>query len=301
MKYVSVFVVFCTFNWSIAHAGQCPPEGYSEARLLALKSDGFAVVDDAERNRLALALTACTSSPNPQIRDGVAFEGLSTWLRGDLLTPATIRSLDEILSDQLKNSSDENGFQQPFAALILSEVARADRITPVFSAEQRADLVRSAATYLSGVKDYRGYSDDEGWRHGVAHASDLALQLSLNQNVDVVQLAELMDAVAVQIAPATAVSYTFGEPARLARPVFYAWQRGLIAQDYWQEWFESISDPAPFESWGAVYSSEAGLAKRHNTMAFLLAIHINAEALQDDKGAALKDMVDQAIMRILRG
>ena len=27
----------------------------------------------------------------------------------------------------------------------------------------------AAAAYLSGVRDYRGYDETAGWRHGVAH------------------------------------------------------------------------------------------------------------------------------------
>ena len=45
---------------------------------------------------------------------------------------------------------DTNGFQQPFAALVLSEVARTDRIDPWMTPAMRSELVTAAATYLAG-------------------------------------------------------------------------------------------------------------------------------------------------------
>ena len=68
----------------------CPPEGVSRAGLLSLKEAKFTMASDDERNMLAPRLLACLDDPDPAIRDGVVFEGLSTWLRGKALRPATI-------------------------------------------------------------------------------------------------------------------------------------------------------------------------------------------------------------------
>ena len=75
---------------AVAMATACPPEGTTRAALLELKAARFEVASDAERNRLAPALLGCLDDPDPAIRDGVVFEGLSTWLRGGKLAPATV-------------------------------------------------------------------------------------------------------------------------------------------------------------------------------------------------------------------
>ncbi len=152
--------------------------------MLELALGGFVIDDAALRNALALGLMACLSDPNPDIRDGVAFEGTSTWLRGKSLAPETIQALYANLLVQIASTADANGFQQPFAALVLAEVARTDRIDSIFTPAMRNELVEVAANYLASVRDYRGFSETEGWRHGVAHGSDLVLQLVLNPNID---------------------------------------------------------------------------------------------------------------------
>jgi hypothetical protein len=168
--------------------------------------------------------------PRPVIRDGVAFEGISSWMRGQQLSAETVLSLNDKLQVQIQSTADPNGFQQPFAALLLAEVARVDRLETILTSAMRDELVDVAAKYLAGVNDYRGFSSTEGWRHGVAHGSDLVVQLVLNPNILPGQAEQLMAAVATQIAPAGEMFYVAAD-GRLARAAFYAWSRGLVDDD----------------------------------------------------------------------
>jgi hypothetical protein len=292
-----LFVLLGLVAAPVFSADPCVPPGYTISSLLQIKQSGFVVENDRQRNALAIALLGCLANPNPALRDGMAYEGVATWLRSGSLGAETIDVLYESLSRQITGAADTHGFQQPFAALLLSEVARTDRIEPAFTLERRAELVALAADYLQGVRDYRGFSETEGWRHGVAHGSDLVLQLVLNPNIDAGQIQHLMAAVAVQVAPAGEVFYHYGEPERLARAVFYAWRRGVVENAAWLEWFESLSAG----DWGASFSSQAGLARRHNTLAFLLVMHLNATAAGDAADEALDKIVMQAISRVLGG
>jgi Protein of unknown function (DUF2785) len=278
----------------------CPPPGYSDEQLLELSRGGFVIEDAAQRNALALGLMACLSDPNPAIRDGVAFEATSSWLRGKSLAPETINALYANLLLQISGTEGAKGFQQPFAALMLSEVARTDRVDNTFTAAMRAELVEVAANYLASVRDYRGFSETEGWRHGVAHGADLVLQLVLNPNIDGAQIERLMNAVATQVAPNGEVFYIYGEPDRLARAVFYAWVRETMAPAFWQAWFAGIANPAPMNNWNEAFTSQSGLARRHNTMAFLLAMHLNATAAREQAGP-LDALVMQALTRVQGG
>ncbi len=282
-------------------AGDCPPEGYSREQLFKLKESGFELADETRRNALAIGLVACNSDPDPLIRDGVAFEAVSTWLRGQQLSAESILVLYGDLLGQLSSETDIAGFQQPFAALLLSEVARADRIEAVLTPPMREELAAEAAAYLAGVDDYRGFSAAEGWRHGVAHGSDLVLQLALNPQIDGAQIQRLMESLALQVAPAGEMFYIYGEPARLARAAYYGYSRGILPASFWENWFLGISSPGSLGSWVDSYSSQAGLARRHNTLSFLLALHFNATLAGDEQGAALQDLALQAITRVSGG
>ena len=138
-------------------AASCPPAGWTTASLASLKDNKFAIADAAARQSLALALTTCLGDPNPVLRDSIAFEALTTWLRAEQLDRATAIALRAQLLPLLA-SQDPQGFRAPFAALIMAEVARTDRIKPWMTAEGRDALVQAAAAYLSGVQDYRAFN-----------------------------------------------------------------------------------------------------------------------------------------------
>lgn len=243
------------------------------------------MADPAAKRSLALALTACLGHADPTVRDGIAFEALSVWLRaGDVPLP-TLGQLRDTLVPML-TAPDPQGFRRPFAALALSEVARTDRIKAWMSAEERQALVQAAASYLQGIEDYRGFSDSEGWRHGVAHGADVILQLALNAEVTKPQLDRLLEAVATQVSPPRVMSYHAGEPERLARPVLFIAQRKLHSEADWAAWFAQLSKPAPLPNWQAAFSSELGLAKRHNLRAFLLSLYTSVRE-SDDAGVKM--------------
>jgi hypothetical protein len=293
---VALLAVLCT---PASYAGDaCPPDGYSKSDLLQLRQSGFQISEDETRNGLALALLACVGHPDPEIRDGVVFEGLSVWLRGESLAADTVDALYQGLVEALTGEDDDTGFLKPFAALVLSEVARTDRIEAGFSPARRAELVKVAGEYMKEISDYRGFSDSEGWRHGVAHGSDLILQLVLNEEISSDQVRGLLLAVSGQVAPPGEVFYTYGEPARLARPVFYSYRRGIPDQDFWRSWFENVASPAPLNSWSDAYASNSGLARRHNTRAFLMAQFLNAAALEPERKEAFETLVMDALSRI---
>lgn len=281
-----------------AYAG-CPPTGQDRASLEILKSKGFEIPDDATRQVFALALVACLSDPDPALRDGIAFEAYYTWMRAKKLDVTTRTQLLKQLGDMLEpGQADRGGFRQPFAALVLSEVARTDRVEPWLSAPQRADLVDRAARYVTAVRDYRGFDAKDGWRHGVAHGADLLLQLVLNPAVDRAGVDRVLAAVASQVVPAAEHSYIDGEPQRLARPVLFAAQRGTYTTEEWTAWFARLADPAPLASWADVYRTRAGLARRHNLLAFLEAIYVNTRESSDEKIQALLPGVRSALEKI---
>ncbi len=277
----------------------CPPAPWSRSELSALRNAGFTLPEAAKRNRLALDLLACLGDPDPELRDGFAFTGISHWLRAKEVDGATQVALAERLLVMLEKESDPAaGFERPFAALVLSEVARADRIEPALPEPLlRAATARTVA-FFESITDYRGFDPKEGWRHAVAHGADLALQLGVNPRVAPAEQRALLEALARQIAPPGEVFYHFGEPVRLARAVFFIHQRGDLDQRFWDEWFAKRGDAAPLAPWGASFESLQGIARRHNTLAFLHEVAFAARANRSPQSDSLAALADRELTRI---
>ncbi|MFC3813884.1 DUF2785 domain-containing protein [Lysobacter sp. GCM10012299] len=267
-----------------AFAASCPPDGWNAEKLEALKQSQFVIADAGERSALAMGLLDCLGDTDPQLRDGIAYEGLAAWMRKGELAPETLRPMRERLYAMLAEP-DPQGVRWPFAALVLAEVARTDRTTPWMTPAERATMVVRATVYFESVRDYRGFDADVGWRHGVAHGADWLMQLSLNPALDAPQLNRIVDALAVQVVPPSGHAYIFGEPQRMAAPLVHAAQRGVRDEAAWSTWFKAflprIGDPA------LAWRDSAWLARRHDLNAFLEAIYVEADLSSDPRVKAL--------------
>jgi hypothetical protein len=260
--------VLCLFACGLAGAA-CPPGTTTKLALQILKQVEWKVTDDNARQALALALLDCLASPDPELRDAIAFDAISHWARAKALTPATLQTIRASLLPRLLPDADGNGFAQPFAALTLAEVARADRVQPFLSEGERAELVAAATTYVTTLADYRGFDASEGWRHGVAHGADLLLQLSLNLALERSQLDAILAAIASQVIPASGHFYIYGEGERLMAPVFYIGRRGALSSAEWSEWFTRLSARRS----STARATQASLAASHDLAAFLLPLY----------------------------
>ena len=236
-------------------------------------------------------LVNCLGHPDPTVRDGFAYERFVDALRNRAPDADTRRAVGSLLGNILENDSNANdpGFEKPFAVLVLAEVARTDRVDPYLLPEERSALVKTGADYLSSVRDYRGFSEDEGWRHGVAHAADLMLQLSLNENINADDAAQMLAAIKSQVLPAHNHHYIYGEARRLARPVLFLAMGGHLSEEDWASWFETFKPDENDPAWEAPYMSRAGLANLHNTRQFMNAVYVWASESDNENLVPMKN------------
>ncbi|WP_295993363.1 DUF2785 domain-containing protein [Rugamonas sp.] len=282
-----------------AHAiatAACPPAGMSRAQLVALSAAGYEVADNARRQALALGLVDCLGDPDPVLRDEIAFGALESWMRSQKLEPATLRSLRTTQLASLKQA-DAAGLAQPFAAIVLGEVANADRMQPFMSAAERTELVQAGAAYLSNVRDYRGYDLKEGWRHAVAHAADMMMELALNPALSKKDQRLILSAVATQLSAAGAHTpaqfFLYSEGERLAAPVLGLASHADFSAAEWDEWFSSLAI-TPSEHDAMLPQS---MAHRHNLRSFLMTLYIS---LSESKDGAQRERLLPYVRRELK-
>jgi hypothetical protein len=292
------FALFTLLTAGAAHA-QCPPAGETAASLHALKSRGWKspqLEDAAARQKLALGLVDCLASPDPALRDDLAFEAIQTFMRGGQLEPASMQQLRVKLLAMLA-APDASGFAQPFAALTLAEVVRADRIKPYLFPAEREELVERASTWLAGVRDYRGFDAREGWRHGVAHGADLMVQFAVHPLLKREQAETMLGAIAAQVVPAGENFYHYGEGERLMAPVFYLARRGWFTQADWSRWLMSLV--AKMRAAEGPAQTQVALAARHDLSAFLQALYVSVmESGNEDVMRAVMPGLKQAIKEV---
>ncbi|MBC3874812.1 DUF2785 domain-containing protein [Undibacterium flavidum] len=294
LSIASLLLACGAFTYSSNSIAACPPVGRTQVELQALKTNQWQIADPQQRQQTALALVECLADTNPVLRDEIAFEALSFWMRSELLTTATIQTIRLQLLQQIRTpvTSKDQGFAHPFAALVLAEIARVDRRKAFMNDEQRQDMLNAAAEYLPAVRDFRGFDEQSGWRHGVAHGADWMLQLSINPALNQQQHLQILNALAPQIRNDQHF-YHYGESERLMAPVFYLGLRSGLSAEEWERWFNSLFTT----SLDPKLTTQASLARKHNLTAFLYALYVN---LQETQVTAAKEKLLPHVIKSLK-
>ncbi len=214
-------------------------------------------------------LTGCAGSLDPAVRDGLGYTGIARILRSEPPDSAVLRPVAADLIDALEAGvPDPDGVTVSFLSLYLSEFLRADRIEPYLSAERLGQAARLVAALIRDTEDYRGFEPDIGWRHRIAHLSDAALQLGLNDRLPPEAKRTLLDALLGKVAPRDH-AYVHGEPGRIARAMIYLWAESQSRPAEIAGALQALADPGPAGSWDDAYQREVTLTRLHNVRAFL--------------------------------
>jgi hypothetical protein len=187
---------------------------------VALARSGFTLAPDQRAGEVLAAMNPLLSSPDPVLRDDVAYSAAERWiLRDKLVPPATIRTLATQWTVNLNNGlgepSDDRVFGRSFSALCLSVVAAADLSSPFLESDEVEALFARLLDYFAREKDLRGFDQVRGWMHSVAHTSDALKFLARNAKLAAGADRRLLDAVRAKIEMADA-AFAWGENDRMA-------------------------------------------------------------------------------------
>lgn len=188
---------------------------------------------------LAQELSGLLGSPDPELRDGIAYSILSVWLSGDVqFTDAQLLALWKEWQGNLRSDSV---LKRSFSALCLAELVERDRKKPFLESQHYRELLDASVHYLGSERDLRGFDPVQGWVHATAHTADLLAVLARHRRLTTADQKQVLAGIALRLSSAAEV-FTQGEQDRLAQvatavvlrsdfdaPAFDAWLVALRA------------------------------------------------------------------------
>jgi len=208
----------------------------------------YAPPDEASVPELSMELSQLLGSPDPELRDEIAYATLAAWIyQKRLLGPGVIRTLTTEWTRSLQQGIDSPGtdaiFRRSFSALCLSVVVARDNAAPFLAPEEFRTLFTAAVEYLRAEQDLRAYDPETGWIHAVAHAADLLKFLGRSRYLTRKDQTVLLDTIATKLANASIV-FTHGEDERLARAILSEINRPDFDREGFDAWVAQ-SKPTP--------------------------------------------------------
>lgn len=207
---------------------------------IALARGGFAVPEGASAGALLQEMAPLLASPDPALRDEVAYGAAERWiLRDRLVAPDELRRLiarwSAMLDDGLGTSGDDRLYGRSFAALCLSIAAARDVAAPFLDDREAHVLADRLFDYLARERDLRGFDATSGWMHAIAHTADAFKFLARGRHWAPANLPRLLALMSAKAGEVDGV-FQWGEPQRIGFALAAAVRRDdadVAAVDRW--------------------------------------------------------------------
>ncbi|MDP9318228.1 MAG: DUF2785 domain-containing protein [Actinomycetota bacterium] len=204
---------------------------------------GMAVPSDRPLTDLTAELVDMLGSPDPTQRDGVAFDVLAGWIHAgvyDDLLASLGDSVSRGLAVGLGSRDGDTVFRRSFSALVLAACVERDNRAQLLPVDVVMRWAERSLTWFTHERDDRGWVENAGWAHSVAHGADLIGAIAASRRLDAAHLGVLLDVIAERLASTTAFLHA-GEDDRLALAVLTVVQRELLPIDTLETWLETVA------------------------------------------------------------
>jgi len=157
-------------------------------------------------------LLVALCSPDPALRDEQAYPVLTAWIMAGHLDGQLTR-----LGEQVIGLLAHPQIQaRTFAALILAALVHRDTAAAVLDTQSLLRWTDSFADWWLAETDLRGWDDQLGWLHAVAHGADVIGELGLSPRLGGDNLARLLDLACARLLAPTSYVFAHQEDDRAA-------------------------------------------------------------------------------------
>jgi hypothetical protein len=216
------------------------PSGFWEQVV----ADGLKVPQGRSLVEMTEDLTRMLGDPDPEVRDGIAFPTMATWIDegvyddllvglGDGMCHGLDIGLGEVESDTV--------FRRSFSALILTECI--DRSTKAALGGPNVVLRwgDKIMSWYARERDLRGFVPGKGWAHAVAHGADALGALARSPLMGKLELTVILDVIADRLLEPTETFFVCGEGDRLAYATMHLLRRDIVGIDVLEPWVARLA------------------------------------------------------------
>jgi hypothetical protein len=240
-----------------------------------IAANHYQVADGQDAFLLARELSGYLCSPDPEMRDDLAYSILASWIvRQKRFSHEELLMLLKEWQANLRVGIGEMGsdtiFRRSFSALSLAAMAERDLQDPFLGKDGYRILLEDTLSYLRDERDLRGFDARKGWIHATAHIADLLAALVENQFFTKQDQRRVLEAIAQRLATANQV-FQYGEQDRLANVAAAIISRDDFDGERWHSWVAKL-DEADRSIWKDSPPKMQALARFENDSYFLRGI-----------------------------
>ena len=218
-------------------------------QLLEIRENDWAIPTGIDVHQFALEMMDNIGSTDSELRDELILELVCTMIIEKVLPKEQIRErLDISLSDKhlfykLGEEEDDSVFNRAFTILIIRWIIYYHNTfgEDLLSEEEMLKVFEDVIRYVRLEKDTRGYVQDKGWAHSIAHSGDALRTFALCNYLKEEQLMKILEVVKEKV-NITYYVYINEETERLVSAAVNVIERKVLSEQEVVSWIRSFAD-----------------------------------------------------------
>lgn len=214
-------------------------------KLISIKENGYQAPSDTFP--FVLEMINEIGSLDAQLRDDLIYTTLSHWIPGHSLSANELEQLIPLILDKnhllfkLGEINTDSVFTRSFSMLVIPLLLMRHRESPCLSSESIHEIKEKVFFNVREERDYRGYDEEKGWAHAIAHAADALDDLAQCSELDKNDLINILDLVYEKMTITDRI-YSDGEDERMVTAIVTVLNRRVLTQSYVEQWIHSFGD-----------------------------------------------------------
>ena len=248
-----------------------------------------AIPDGESLDEMTDELLDYLRSPDYELRDTFGYQILTHWILKGEYPPEKLRDFMTRWLSDLQTGLGESGtdtvITRSFAALMLGILVYRDMQESYLTEDEIAKLVDATLVYFAAENDWRGYDDDMGWLHALAHTADAFKFLSRDTKSTADHHQRILHAIADKLTQKTKIILKHGEDERLALAVMDVLKRDTLSAEQVKAWLDALVAVKELGTEGADFEPDVHGAVQ-NMKHFLRALYFRIVYYEDDLAGA---------------
>lgn len=214
-------------------------------KLTQIKKDNYVINGKNLYYSYGLYMLKHIGSTDATLRDELIYDVFAKWVNQNRFSTKQIQTFLEICIDDqhlmkcVGNKNDDTVFTRTFSALIIALILYSNNQKRFLSDNVVVEMKNIMIEYYTKELDLRGYIENKGWAHSVAHGADVIDELAQSTALEKEDLKKLLMIFQFKICQGKYV-YIDGEPDRISVAVRSIFIRNEIDEYEMVLWVESF-------------------------------------------------------------
>ena len=203
-----------------------------QQQLEEIRTNNYIMANTIHIDSLSSSMLQHIGVTDSYLRDKLIYSTFYHLIKKDYISHTHLQKLlSESISEnylfyKIHTDDDDAVFTRAFTTLLIALIIDADTNHNFLSQTDILNVKDKLILYMNKEHDFRGYVQDHGWAHSVAHASDTFEALVNNPKLETSHYEEILQTLLNKVC-VHSIYYKYEEDERIVYPIVAMLQNGL--------------------------------------------------------------------------